>query len=150
MKVTKVLVIILIITMAVIVNGGEWHTPPSPTHFVNSSSTTLTTSNIFTEKVSLTFDADDADYLIQYTAEETSSDSGTTVVNRVQIDDAQTIHESDWHPDTSNSIGYGTMSGFTIINFTGGSHTIDLDFASGQDGKEVSVRRARIMATKVR
>lgn len=118
----------------------------------NSSRTAIS----FANKVSLNIDATAElvtnSFLVFFSAEVRSEDSGTRCSVRLQHDDsdaADTIAEEDPNPDVDAGIGYGTFAGVVLVNFTAGViHTLDIDFASTQAGKAVHIRRARLSAVK--
>lgn len=114
-----------------------------------SEGTSSRTFTSYYNKVSKTFTAEASDYLIFWTAEVYSSDSGTRVKTLCEVDNTTTVNEVDWHPDTSQITGFGPASGFRKLALAAGSRTIDLDYASTQSGKSVSIRRARVYAVKV-
>ena len=111
----------------------------------NSSTTGLS----LVQKVKLTFTALASDYLISWSAEVNSTDSGTRVNVVVEQDDTTTLSDTDWNPDGNAGTGYGPHSGFAIVTLTAASHDFDIDFASTQSGKSVQIRRARITAKRM-
>lgn len=110
-----------------------------------------TTGTGFTQKVRLTFTAEAADYLIFYSAELRSSDSGTQVIAHLDQDDAGApfLADVDPIPDSGNTVGYGSFAGCKRVTLTAASHDFDIDFATSQAGKTVNIRRARIVAMKI-
>ncbi len=122
---------------------------PSIIEYAESEAISSTTSTSWNLKVSLTFTATATDYLLQWYAEVCSSNKLARVQTRVQEDDTTTHHEADWNPDTRDEVGYGTICGFRKITLTAGSHTFDMDYTTSNNGKSVSIRRARISATRL-
>jgi len=118
-------------------------------NYNDDDTTSSTTGTGWVNKLSLTFTAVAADYLIHWAAEVFASDSGTRVKTRIQRDDTETLGETELHSDTSSSIGWGTISGIKKLTLASGSRTFDIDYASSLSGKSVSVRRVRIYATKL-
>ena len=114
-----------------------------------SNDDSSTTGTGFVQKLKLTFTAEAANYIITYSAEIRSSDSGTKVLARMQEDDTTTHAESEVIPDSDELTGYGSFSGFKLVTLTAASHDFDIDFASSQAGQTVNIRRARLVAMKV-
>jgi len=117
--------------------------------YAESEGASSTTSATYQQKLRLTFTAEAGDYEIQWYSEIYSSDSGTRVQTRVQVDDTTNLCITDWNPDDNQKVGYGPTSGFRRQTLTAGSHNIDFDFSTSQAGKSVTVRRVRLRAMRV-
>lgn len=63
---------------------------------------------------------------------------------RVQIDDTTTIYEHNEEPGASSTDAYWDASGFQWVSLESGTHTIDLDYRSNNNGDTASIRNARI------
>lgn len=117
--------------------------------YVESEAESARTFTSYLEKASLAFTAEAADYWIQVNAEVAAFAKDTTVAVRCQIDDTTTVLDVDPAPDSSQFAGWGNVSMLYRATLSAGPHTIDLDYASSSSGKEVRIRKARILATKV-
>ena len=96
----------------------------------------------------LTFTAkENCPYIIRYNTEVYTSNKRRQVSTRVQIDDTETVHESNVIPSIEGANGWGSFSGEYIKTFTEGEHYIDLDFKA--NGSSVSTRRSRIVVTEI-
>lgn len=118
-------------------------------NYAESTAVSSTTGQGFKNKVSLSFTANSATYLLSWYAEIFSSDSTARVNLRIQQDQTTTLAETDSNPDTSSSTGYGSVSGFTEVTLSAGTVTFDMDYASTKGGKSVSIRRARLRAIQI-
>jgi len=107
------------------------------------------TGTDYSQKVRLSFTATACDYLIMWSAEVNTSHSGTSVMNRVQINDETTIYETNWKPDEADINGWGPISGMKKVTMSEGSVNVDFDYASSTGHKQVSIRKAKISALKV-
>jgi len=130
-------------------HGKSWVFGDEPpfVFYAESEAESSTTSTSYQPKISLTFTAENADYLIEWYAEIKSANAGTHIDTRVQ-EGANVYHEADWKPDGGVD-GYGTVSGFRRVTHTSGSKTIDLEYASSTSSKTVYIRRARIKVMEV-
>lgn len=117
--------------------------------YAESDGISATTSTTPQEKLSLTFTAVAGDYMIQMTAEIQTTDSGTRVECRVQVDDTTDLMDIDDGPDSSQTIGYGSIAMLKKVTLTAASHDIDLDFNSSESGKIVRIKNARIYVTRL-
>jgi len=121
-----------------------------PTIFMASSeSVSSTTSDSYSQKVRLNFTTRACPYFVWYYSEVYTSNRNNTIGTRVQIDDTETIHEANVIPAKTGYLGWGSMSGEYIKEFTEGSHFIDLDFKTRNNGNSVSLRRTRIYVTEI-
>jgi len=117
--------------------------------YAESEGESTTTSTSPQEKVSMTFSAEAGDYIIEWSAEISSTDSGALVETQVQRDDVETIHDAGSHPDTNASLGWGTVSGFKKLTLADGNPVFDLDYSTSSATKTVKIRKARLRAIKL-
>lgn len=115
----------------------------------SESDSSTTNSRSWQTKVTLTFNAEAADYDVTWYAEVRTTDTGTRVRSRVRSD-GTTIGETDWIPDADGGSGWGPISGFKKVTLTAGSKTIELQYRTKTSGKSVKIRNARIKAEKLK
>jgi len=131
-------------------------TPKLKVHYAEDDPESTTTGQSYVEKLSISFNADDADYLVQWNIEVKATYGQIGIETRVLLDGTSTIHEAHWTPDSQKVssltpllAGFAPASGMQKISLTAGTHTIKLDFASSQQGKAVHARRARLSVIKM-
>jgi hypothetical protein len=105
------------------------------------------TSTSFQNKVSLTFIAEAADYTIAWYSEYNSATNSDDIDIQVQVDNSETIGELVSNRKSPD--GWVPFTGWKITTLTVGSHTIDMDYKSNKNNKDVSLRRARLKAYKI-
>lgn len=110
----------------------------------SSSSESSTTSTSWTQKVRLTFTANAADYLIQWYAEVKSSSVLADAKFQIQEDDTTTHGYAEW-----DRTGWFPVSGFVKTTLTATSHNFDIDYATSNSSKSISIRNARISAMEL-
>lgn len=66
---------------------------------------------------------------------------------RIQLDNTTTVHEYETTSTTGISSKYTAVTGFKVINFTDGVHTIDLDYCTSKSYS--SIRNIRILINKL-
>lgn len=115
----------------------------------DSEAESSTTSPNYQNKVNLTFDSVDGDYIINWTCEVFSEDNGTRIEHKLELDNSIIINETDPNYDTDQKEGFGCSTGFQKRTLTAGSHDLDLGFKTTQAGKEVTIRRARVFLQKL-
>ena len=129
-------------------SAAEWSSPGAQTiEYDESENESSTTGTSWMTKLAHTFTASASDYLVQWNAEVSATEGlvDAKVKVRVQQDDTTVLNECDWTP----AGGFSSVSGFKKVTLTAGSHTFDIDYASSVVGKSVTIRKARIMATKL-
>lgn len=131
-----------------VTHGKAWIFGDRPplVFYASSEGGSSTTNTAYQPKVTLTFDAVDGDYLIEWYAEVRCA-TGTRVKTKV-TGGATVLHEVQTRPDGGSS-GYGMVSGFYRKTLTPGSKTVDFDYASAVSGKQAGIRRARIKVMEV-
>jgi len=113
----------------------------SELHFVESDSTTSTTSHSYQLKASITTsDLPSGVYRISWNYEWRGGDDKKQYSHRVQLNDSVTLMEDKIKPE-HNKNNYFSDSGFTIKTMSG-VNTIDLDRKAS--GNTSYIRRARI------
>jgi hypothetical protein len=104
------------------------------------------TSTSYAQKVRLTFTAESAAYIIEWSAELKSTDDDATAKVRVRRDDIETLSEVQMSSEDS---GWMPFAGLVRLSLSAGSRNIDIDWATGHSGKSVLIRRARLKAYRV-
>lgn len=113
--------------------------------YVNSSSDQGRTATTYAQKTSLTFESGGGPINVWWSAEIMSTDSGTHIKTRIQLDDTTNLGEVDPNPDTNTSTGWGSFAGVARITPARGNHHLDIDWASTVEGKDVRIRNATIL-----
>lgn len=108
-----------------------------------------TTAVTWQQKLRLSFTSEAADYLVTWFAEIASMHSGTQVDYQVEQDDTTTLSAGNTNPDGTASTGWGSVGGQAKVTLTAATHTFDLDYQSSTTGKQVKIRRGRIVAFKI-
>jgi len=116
-------------------------------YYADSNGVSTTTSTTPQQKVQLAWNATDADYLVEWTAEVRVQNSNRKIGVRCRADDTFSINEVFVNPSKS-STDWGLVSGFIRRTVTEGVHTIDIDFRSSNAGALVGIRNARIKVTQ--
>jgi hypothetical protein len=105
------------------------------------------TATSYTQKLRLTFTAQAADYMLDWSYEYRSDEGEKPTNVRVQLDDSETLWDVGEESEKGKN-DYSGRSGFCRRALTAGGHNLDLDFASGKSGKTVRIRRVRLRAWK--
>lgn len=117
------------------------------TSYGESVGNTSRTATGFIDKVSLDVEVPaTTDYIISYSAEMNSMDSGTRARVRVRLDNSTTLGENDALLDSTSATGYFSFAGFVVTELTAGTRQLDIEFASSLAGKEVNIRKAQVSA----
>lgn len=102
----------------------------------------------WTEKASLSFLAQDGDYMISWSAEAKTLNKNKVVV-QVEQDDTDVLADFSLIPDMVNFSAWAPISGFKKVTLTKGTHTFDLDFATSVDTYSASLRYVRLRAKRL-
>ena len=116
-----------------------------------SEAQTNSTIVAFTQKLreTIVVVAPDSAFLVMYSCELQSTDAGTQVKARVQLDDGAPDLAAVQLDPSVVAAGWQPFSGHAQVGLAPGAHTFDLDFASSQAGETVSIRNARIIVVKM-
>lgn len=116
----------------------------SEAHNVEDNTLSSTTSGTYVLKMSLTTASIPAgDYMIMWTAEQSTDKASGAVSARVQIDDTTTLLDST--AKYSSAGDFHLKSGYCVCTLSAGVHTIDLDHKCGSGpGEGSNVKNARI------
>lgn len=94
-------------------------------------------------------------YEISWYYEWNFDSTGGDFVGRVQLDNSIDLMEHRAEPQDSAGGGFGgsdqsfPVQGFAQVNLTAGSHTVDIDIASGDGFNTAAIRRRRIKIVRV-
>ena len=129
--------------------GGSSSSPlvifGSQSKFSESIGLSSTTSTGWIQKVRLTTaDVPAGTYRISTFYNWSHNSVSTEFQARIQIDDSVTIYEHNEEPGASSTDAYWDASGFHWVSLSDGTHTIDLDFRSDNNGDTASIRNARL------
>ena len=89
--------------------------------------------------------ASTADYLIEWNAEIQACNGGYNVDICLQKNGPLTINDQSWDPGA----GWGVAFGFYVTNLAAGEHTFDINYSTGTEGSNVSIRRARMKIEEI-
>lgn len=137
--------------------GWEWVSPTgtggtgalSQIYYSSVDAGQSRTSTSFLTRVSLTFPAKAEKWLIAYSSEVRSSDGATRVNIRLR-ENGTVIAQNDYNPDAGTLLGYGPFTGTVLrTGLADADVTYDIQYATSLDGKQVNIRRARIIAIRV-
>ncbi len=127
---------------AIIINQNRYYTESNPEISTNSLS--------WVQKVSLSLTlGEEQTYLIGYSAE-VSSGSNWEIEIQTQLNNS--VDLSSYEVNTGGTVNkplWKSYSGFVEKLLAKGVNTIDLDFRTSNQNKNVSVRKARLHAIKV-
>lgn len=128
-------------------SGGSTGGGSPSIEYAESNGASSTTGTSWINKVSLSFTADNSNYLIMWSYETKSMDKNknTNANIKIELNNTTILHSVDY---ATNNFGYGPGAGFQKVALSGGT-TIDLDYNSSFVGKSVHIRRARLMAMKL-
>ena len=113
----------------------------------NSLGESTTTSEIYQEKVKLSFTPVSAgDYILQWSIELANSSSNQTVLVRIQQDDSINLNEIEFGHNRGNA--YDNRAGLIRVSLDDSSHTFDIDFSIGTGGT-AKIRRARLLIRRI-
>lgn len=121
--------------------------------YAASEGESSTTSATYQNKVTFTTPALEAgDYRVEWYYERSVNDENEKWLGRVQVDNTTTVHEiqvaqKKKYSDETPPVYY-SESGFAVVTLTAATHTVDLDWADGNN-KTSYIRRARISIRRV-
>ena len=112
-----------------------------------------TTGTSYVQHLRLNFDANSAEYLVQWFAEVRSDHSAAHAKIKVELNDTVVVDSAEWQPSsmlkTAAEQAFFPINGFQKIQVSTGNHSVDLDFASSKSGRTVTVRKTRLSVTKL-
>ena len=118
--------------------GSEYKT-------AESAAVSSTTSDVFQQKLRLTTSSlTGGTYRVGWYFNWNHDDNKSSFVSRVQIDDATTIHNHFEKPHDDGPEQLQTVCGFYHGTLSSGTHTIDIDYRTTDNGKTASMSNARI------
>jgi hypothetical protein len=86
-------------------------------------------------------------YVVEWYAELLHADEGTDALVRLRADNAAILATHNVEP--KDAANWMPMSGFAIVTFAAGTHTVDMDFRNEIAGILTRVRRARIQVRRI-
>jgi len=116
--------------------------------YAESEGESSTTSTSYQEKLNLTTPSLGAGtYRVGWYYEWKFSNGNFEFKNRVQVDDAITLKETETTP---RSVGdWQGAAGFDYVVLAAGTHNIDLDYCSSKKNKTARIRKARLEIWRV-
>lgn len=121
---------------------------PTPSYIKNETEATRTATS-YLQRLRLSFVAEAGDYLLKWQCEVRSDDGDIPTMVRVQLNDSGTLMEVGMDSEQKTKTDFTQVSGFDVQTVTAGVQNLDLDFASGEGGKTVRIRRVRLFAKKL-